>query len=169
MIVIKGIILFFIFFSSTLVGILIAKTYKNRVSDLEEMKNALNMLETKMKFTYEPIPEIFKEISNNIKSSLRDIFVQANKNMENNTAGVAWSLALESSKTNMKEEDIVILKRLNKLLGQTDVEGQVSEIELTKDFLDKQIIKAIKEQEKNEKLYKTLGMITGLAIVIILI
>lgn len=168
MIVIKGVILFLIFASSTLAGIVIAKSYKNRVIDLEEMKNALNMLETKMRFTYEPIPEIFKEISQNMKSSVSNIFIQAANNMKDQTAGIAWSVALDSSQTNMKEEDITVLKRLNKLLGKTDIEGQISEIELTNHFLEKQIEKAREEQEKNEKLYKTLGMITGLAIVIVL-
>lgn len=168
MIFIKGTILFLIFILSTLIGILIAKSYKNRVSDLEEMKNALNMLKTKMKFTYEPIPEIFKEISKNTKLGISDIFLNASENMKNVSAGKSWNIALESSKTNMKEEDINILKGLNKLLGKTDIDGQISEIELTNNFLDKQIEKAIKEQEKNEKLYRTLGMITGLTIVIIL-
>ena len=168
MVFIKGIILFLIFISSTFIGILIAKTYKNRVRDLEEIKNALNMLETKMKFTYEPIPEIFREISKNMKQGVSDIFLKASENMKEHVAGTAWNMALDSSKTNMKDEDIDILKRLNKLLGKTDIEGQISEINLTNSFLDKQIEKAIKEQEKNEKLYKTLGMITGLTMVIIL-
>ena len=53
--------------------------------------------------------------------------------------------------------------------GQTDVEGQVSQIEVTKSFIDMQIDKAEEERKKNEKLYKTLGIIVGLAIVIVLI
>ena len=168
MILIKGSILFLIFISSTFIGILIAKSYKNRVSDLEEMKNALNILKTKMKFTYEPIPEIFKQISQNTKASISKIFLDASQKMKNTSAGEAWKDALNSSKTYMKKEDINILNGLNKLLGKTDIDGQISEIELTNNFLDRQIEKATKEQEKNEKLYKTLGMITGLAIVIIL-
>ena len=44
-----------------------------------------------------------------------------------------------------------------------------SEINLTEKFLDKQIEIAQQEKDKNEKLYKTLGMTIGLAIVILLI
>lgn len=47
--------------------------------------------------------------------------------------------------------------------------GQLSEINLTKKFIDTQIEKAEEEQKKNEKLYKSLGIIAGLAIAIILI
>lgn len=47
--------------------------------------------------------------------------------------------------------------------------GQLSEIELISKFIDEQIIKAEEEQKKNEKLYKSLGIITGIGIAIILI
>ena len=47
--------------------------------------------------------------------------------------------------------------------------GQLSEIELMENFIDKQIGLAEEARMKNEKLYRSLGIITGLAIVIILI
>lgn len=56
-----------------------------------------------------------------------------------------------------------------KLLGKTDVEGQVSEILLTQKLIEKQIEKAEYEKLKNSKLYKSMGVICGLGICIILI
>ena len=55
------------------------------------------------------------------------------------------------------------------MLGKTDKEGQVSQIELAQTFITTQIKKAEKNEEKNAKLYKTLGATVGLALVIILI
>ena len=55
------------------------------------------------------------------------------------------------------------------MLGKTDLEGQISEIKLVQNFLNTQIDLAEKEKQKNEKLYKTLGGVIGLAIVIILV
>lgn len=172
MIIIKSLSLFMILGASTWIGFLVSGKYKNRVSDLTEMKNALNMFETKVRYTYEAIPEIFTQISqtfNNNQSSIGKIFKIASENMKYSPAGDAWNLALDVTDTNMNKEDIKALKGLHKLLGKTDVEGQLSEIELTTSFLDIQITQAIKEKEKNEKLYKTLGIVAGLAIVIILI
>ena len=54
------------------------------------------------------------------------------------------------------------------MLGQTDVEGQISEIEVTENFLNMQIEKAEEDKKKNQKLYKTLGVTIGLVFVIIL-
>ncbi len=75
---------------------------------------------------------------------------------------------IEESNLEINEEDKNILKGLSKLLGKTNLEGQVREIELTQSFLKKQIEDAEQERQKNEKLYKTLGMTIGLAIVILL-
>lgn len=51
----------------------------------------------------------------------------------------------------------------------TDAEGQLSQIEITEGFLEEQIRQAQEEKNKNEKLYKKLGITIGLAIVIVLI
>ena len=88
--------------------------------------------------------------------------------MNNEPANTAWEKAIEESNNNLKEEDKTILKTLSKLLGQTDVEGQISQIEITDKFLDTQIKDAVEEKKKNEKLYTRLGTIIGLAIVILL-
>ncbi len=51
----------------------------------------------------------------------------------------------------------------------TDVDGQMSQIEVTEEFLSKQIKQAREEKQKNEKLYQKLGTTIGLALVILLI
>ncbi len=89
--------------------------------------------------------------------------------MEYNSAGEAWEQAVKTSETNLTKEDINVLLMLSKMLGQTDVEGQISQIEVTETFLEKQIAEAVEEKNKNEKLYRKLGTTIGLAIVIILV
>ena len=49
------------------------------------------------------------------------------------------------------------------------MEGQVNQIELTNQFVETQISKAQTELAKNEKLYKTLGIVCGLTLAIILV
>ncbi|MCI8832759.1 MAG: hypothetical protein HFJ18_03035 [Clostridia bacterium] len=56
-----------------------------------------------------------------------------------------------------------------KILGQTDLQGQIGKVKLTLDFLETQIQHAQTEENKNKKLYKTLGVLTGMGLVIILI
>lgn len=169
MLMIKYIILTGILGISIYIGLLISRKYKDRVTELKEFRNSLNMLESKIKFTYEPLQEIFNQISNCLENDISLIFKNTIENMRKMNTQDAWNKAVEESKLNLNNEDINIIKNMGKLLGKTDVEGQVSEIELTSSFIDMQIEKAEKDKEKNEKLYKTLGTVIGLAIVIILI
>lgn len=166
---IKYLTLIIILASTTYIGILISKKYLNRVKDLKEMKNALNIFSTKIKFTYEPIPETFKEISQKVKPNIANIFKESSEKMKNENAGKAWEEALEESNTNMTKEDIEVLKNLSNLLGKVDIEGQVNEVALVENFLDIQIELAEEEKQKYVKMYKTLGVTIGLAVVIILI
>lgn len=165
---IKYFILFLILITSSLIGKFISKKYLYRLEELEEMNSSLNIFKSKIKFTYEPIPEIFQEIAKGTNKNIGNIFLVAIEKMKNNNANIAWEQAINESYTNLKEEDKHILKTLSKLLGQTDSEGQISQIEITQNFLAEQIKEAREEKVKNEKLYSRLGTTIGLAIVIIL-
>lgn len=168
MIGIKITIYTFIFLSCSFIGILISRKYVNRVNELKEFKNALNIFKTKIRYTYEPIPEIFMQISKSVNPNISNVFSQAANKMEILAAGEAWNIALKMEDLNINEEDKNALNNLSKLLGKTDLEGQLNQIEMTSDFLDEQIKKAEKEKNKNEKMYRTLGMILGMTIVVIL-
>lgn len=158
-----------VFVISAIIGKSLSKKYSYRLEELEEIKNSLNILKTKIKFTYEPLPEIFEEISNNTNYNISQIFKIAKNKMKNNSANIAWEQSVNESVNNLNQEDKKALLTLSKLLGQTDIKGQISQIELTQTFLNKQISQAIEEKKKNEKLYSKLGTTVGLMIVIILI
>ena len=165
----KYFILFLILVSTSLIGKFLSKKYVYRLEELEEIKNALNILKTKIKFTYEPIPEIFFEIAENSNRNISQIFIKAKENMNEISAGEAWEKAVEETECNLNDEAKKIVKTLSKLLGKTDAEGQISQIEITENFLEGQIKEAAEERRKNEKLYTRLGTVMGLTIIIIFV
>ena len=111
---IKVFVLMLIFLSSLKAGKIISKKYSNRVTELKEMKNALNMFLTKIKFTYESIPESFRQISENINGSIGKIFKDAAEGMKENSAGDAWDNSVEKIETSLTKEDKDIIKGLRK-------------------------------------------------------
>ena len=118
---IKYMMLVIIFISSTLIGKFLSKKYTYRLEELEEMQNALNIFKSKIKFTYEPISDIFNDIAKNSIPNISKIFAKARYKMNE-----------LSAETNLNEEDIHAISMLSKMLGQTDVEGQISQIEITR-------------------------------------
>ena len=99
------------------------------------------------------------------------MFADTVKNIEqkNMIAGEAWEKSVELNGSSLKKDDIDCLKTLGKLLGKTDVDGQVNQIELVCTFLENQINEADEEKHKNEKMYQKLGVIVGLMLIIVLI
>ena len=80
MVFLKYFILFIIFLIAAWIGNLISKKYRNRVDELKSFKEAFNILEAKIKFTYEPIGDIFEEISNLfLKNKISSVFYGTKK------------------------------------------------------------------------------------------
>ena len=169
MMFLKYIMIFLVFIICFLIGNILSKRYILRVKELKDFKNALNIIESKIKFTYEPLPEIFLQTSKLLSENISKIFINASSYMKKVTAEEAWNKGMKESNTYLNKEDIESINSFGKMLGKTDKEGQISQIELTKTFIEIQIEKAKKEEEKNAKMYKALGAIVGLAFVIILI
>ena len=135
MLFIKVFIFAMIIGTSSAIGLMLAKKYTNRELELKEIKNALNMFENKIKFTYEDIPTVFKDISKKINGNVGNIFKNASEKMQNMQAGEAWEYALENTYTSLKKADIDIIKGLGRMLGKTDLSGQISEIKLVNNVL----------------------------------
>ena len=167
MIIIKFLILLTIFGASTSIGFLLSRKYKNRVIELNKIRNALLMFKSKIEFTYEPITNIFGDISKIIYLDEKNIFNETIK--KNKEIYGAWNDSIDEVKNNLSKEDKDIIKMFGKMLGKTDIKGQVSEIVLTQSLIEKQIENAEKEREKNVKLYKTMGIVSGIGICIILV
>ena len=154
--VIRYVILFLILLGSTSIGFVLSKRFSYRVKELQSFLSASNVIENKIKFTKEPLSEIFEYAGENIKK------------VDTKTA---WEEAINKNKEKfeLKKEDIVIIKDFGTRIGKTDVEGQLSEIALFNSFLKEQIIKAKDEQKRDEKMYKSLGGVIGLGIIILLV
>ena len=89
--ILKYIDLILIVVVSSYIGISKSKKFSKRVLELKNLKNSLNIFKTKIEFTYEPIREIFLEISKIVYDDKENIFkiFCDNKNVENIT--VSWN------------------------------------------------------------------------------
>lgn len=167
--IIKTFFLIVIFGLAVYIGNSKANQYVYRVKELICIKSALNIFENKIKFTQSPLEEIFKSIGeNSAEQNIKNIF-QALAMKENINIHKKWENAISNIESNLNSEDKNILIDMGKILGTTDVDGQVSNIKITSSFINRQIEKAEQEKEKNAKIFRTLGIVSGLTIIIILI
>lgn len=154
---------------STKIGILLSQKYKYRLDELDELKNNFKIIENKIKYTYEPLEEIFAEVAEISTFSISQLFKNVANNIKEYGAEQAWKSQVKQIDLSLKKEDKEVLKEFGILLGKTNKEGQINQINFACELLERQIEKAQKDKEKNETMYKKLGVILGVGIVIVLI
>lgn len=172
MIFLRFLFLILILSCSTSIGFLLSKKYSDRLNELVTIDKLMQIMKNKIKFTRKPLIDILREISN-IKENdyISELFLDISKNLEKKTVIDAWNESIEEKKTylNLNSEDINLIKSLSSILGKTDIDGQMSGINQFSTLLKVQIMEAEREKNKNAKMYKSLGTIVGLALVIMLI
>ena len=151
------------------IGILISKKYVYRLEELDEIKNDLKIIENKIKYTYQPLEEIFTEVAEISSFGIANLFKNIAENIKEKGAENAWKDEIKKSDLSLKKEDKEALKEFGVLLGKTNKEGQINQIKFASELLERQIEKAEIERAKNETMYKKLGMIFGIGLVIVLI
>ena len=169
MLIIKILLGIGIIFCSIRIGIILSKKYKYRLEELDEFKNVFNIIENKIKYTYQPLETIFSEIAEISSFQVKSFFNYVANNIKREGAESAWKNGLQKTDLNIKKEDKEILKEFGTMLGKINKEGQINQINFTNKLLDRQVEKARIEREKNEKMYQKLSLIFGVGIVIILI
>ena len=112
--ILKFLLLIIIFLLSTIIGIVIAKMYENRVKELQEFKSILNAMKTKIKFTYEPLEEIFNEVSENGKTAVSNIFKQMAIQIRYKKTDEVWTSCIQNADISINQEDKDILKKLGR-------------------------------------------------------
>ncbi|MBZ4644733.1 MAG: stage sporulation protein [Clostridia bacterium] len=160
--------------STTIMGYSLANKYAKRPEELRALQAALQMLEAEIVFSVNPLPDAFEKISRYVPESIKQIFEYSShllKQRTGMTAREAWALSINklSRDMHLQKEDKEILIAFGNSLGCSDRENQIKNIHLACSKLSMEEKKAEVLKEKNERLYKNLGLLGGLLIALLLI
>ncbi len=170
----KIIVALILLFSSTTIGFLIAFRYSLRVKQIEYFISSLNSLENDILYYSTPLPIAMKRVSEKSHKSIAWIFEETWKRLSNKdgySIDKTWHEVIYKNMDilSFSNEDIEIITCFAKELGLGNKETQNKHFQYTKSLLTEQKRKANKEKERNGRMYNRLGILLGLAIVIILI
>jgi stage III sporulation protein AB len=158
--------------TASALGAIYAKSKADRVRQLNGFISAFNMLEVEIGFALSLLPEAFMKIAKIFDRRIGEIFEYVSKMIVDSkiNASEAWNIALEKGFPNLSlsGEDKEALRELGSSLGEVDAESQIKNIRLIIERLKKHMINAEEDKQKSEKLFKNLGVISGLAILLIL-
>ncbi len=160
--------------ASSFLGCFFSKDCGKRPHELRTLQSLLQILENEMCFLSNLLADSFEKIARSTDSCVAVFFEETLKNLRKNeglNASKAWESAVRENikRTSLRKEDEEVLVSFGKMLGASDLEGQIKNIRLTLSQLKMQEDKAEESKKKNESMYRSLGILGGLAIVIILI
>ena len=159
--------------SSSMIGFIIAGTYKKRPNTLRNLQAALSMLESEINYGHLPLPQALKSISRKCDKDVAELFARAAQYLSSRnglTADEAWEKSLKEFFFNsyIAENDYEILIAFGKYLGSTDKQDHIKNIRLAMYNLRQQELSSIQEKEKNEKMWRYLGVLSGIMVVLLL-
>lgn len=82
---------------------------------------------------------------------------------------VAWQTALQGCEALLGREETALVAALGDVLGQTDLDSQLQALEGTRELLDQRIEGARQISQRRSSLYRTMGVLGGAALFILMI
>lgn len=157
---------------STYIGILKSNKLKSREYILREMVTFLGLVENEIRYMMSMLPNAYESARQKLNTNLKDVIGNIVVDMLkfDNTSLIEQSMVTNiSTLDTLYDYDKNVFTTTLKNLGRSDLDSQINIIENGINILQNQIKEANEVKLKNSKLYKTVGTITGIMIVIIFI
>lgn len=154
--------------ATSLIGIMSSDKLKQRVKEINLINYMLEEISILIRYKAMTVYEIVENLKGN------PVFNQLTflNNIEFNLQmpfKIAWESNIDSMQSALKQSDLKMLKSFGATLGTSDIDGQLSTIAVFKENFSQLEKEAITNYEKKSKLYRSLGVLSGAFISIMLI
>ncbi|WP_374712122.1 stage III sporulation protein SpoIIIAB [Symbiobacterium terraclitae] len=156
------------------IGFQIAARYARRPAELRAAQNGLAVLVTEVEYGATPLPDALRSAARAAGATVGAMLVDAAHRLEEGggvTPGEALTAAVAAHReaTCLTPADLEILLALAPVLGASDRRDQVRHLRLAMDRLAAAEAVAADERRRYERMYRYVGVLSGLALVLILI
>ncbi len=160
--------------SSSLIGYSYGAIYSKRLSNLIYLQQCIKLLETEVLYGATPLPDALNNVYKKGNKKTSFIFKEIRQNLLKNKDKSLLDCFIETNdilkeKLHFNKEDIEVFMTLGQTLGTSNRKDHEKNFKLVAAQLKSLEREARIEKDKNEKMYKSLGVLTGIAIVIILL
>ena len=144
-----------------------------RIRDLQEFKKALMILSSEIEHMRAPLPMACANIAKRTREPVSSLFLNFSALLADNvgeTAYQLWTAALDQQKKRayLAAEDWDVIEGFGKTLGYLDKQMQQSAITATVEYINEKTTSLQTQSEKSRRMYRSLGFIGGLLLVVVL-
>ena len=159
--------------ASSALGLYLSGLPAFRRQDFLEIKKALLILKSEIEYAAAPLPEAMANIATRTKAPVSLIFESFALSLKYNEGGETayrlWLAAIDEHKKAgfLKAEDWEIIGNFGKTLGYLDKQMQIDSIRFTMDYIDSEVLQLQESIDKNQRMYRSLGVIAGLLLLVV--
>jgi stage III sporulation protein AB len=162
-----------IVFATSFIGFEAAKRLSERPRQLRIFQSALQALEVEIMYGHTPLHEAARKLSDQLPDPAAAFFRSFAGQLTTleTTVKEAWEKSLDGiwEMTALKENEYEVLRQLGENLGKHDRYTEQKQLLLALSHLEREEKEAHERQLRYEKMAKSLGVLTGLLIAILLI
>lgn len=159
--------------ASTLLGMAMGRWYTQRASQLRDLLLALEVLETEIRYGAVHLSEALRRAGSTVEPPVRDFFLSVAEGLDGHPAlsgAEAWErgLARTAHRLSLDREEKAALRAVGVRLGASDADDQVRYLQAARHVLRRHAEKAEGQRDQGVRLWRYLGVCTGLALVLLL-
>ncbi len=171
-ITVKFVGLFCVFVACTMIGLQWGGRDRRRSDALENFKAAAKLLKSDIRFRHTALPYALMEAGARVKpleaflNNVADELTEANLSFAD-----AWTkhVRADLKSFELTDDDRESIRGLAATLGHLDIEAQNISLDTLIEYIDEKQKELAPQILKNQKLYRSLGVLTGLMLVVILL
>ncbi|UJF31261.1 stage III sporulation protein SpoIIIAB [Paenibacillus hexagrammi] len=154
-------------------GFLQASHYARRPKQIRLMISALQRMETEIVYAVTPLPDAFRSLSKQMAEPVSSMFRLTSERLisaEGRSTREIWQHTITDMwrRTSMKQPEQEVVLQLGSVLGLSDRGDQIKHLRLAVSQLQAEEAEARDEQRRYEKMWKSLGVLVGALIVILM-
>ncbi|MDR3552712.1 MAG: stage III sporulation protein AB [Clostridia bacterium] len=153
-------------------GMFAAQKLVRRASQLEALIGAVGFISTEIRYSATQMNVLLARLDAMAEYGRLKIFGFCGAGLDGRRGlSSVWESALEQSRPylSLEEADYEALRVFGRSLGATDVEGQLANCENCRALLTQRLGVAREDQRRRGKMYSSLGVLTGVFFLILLI
>lgn len=162
----------FVVLACTGIGFYLAKQYSDRPKQIRQWTSALKAIEAEIMYNATPMNQLAKQLGDQMPPPCSYFFKWLDEELKLTTQNLseAWdkTMALYIPYTALKKKEQESLRQFGQTLGRYNRLEQEKQIHLTLNHLEREEAEARADQAKYEKMWRNLGFLLGVFIVLLL-
>ena len=158
--------------TTTWIGFERSGRLSRRPKNIRSLKSALQVLEAEIIYSQATLQEAFLSVSRRVPVPIKIFFLKLSEDLRGQGDFYAiWESRVDQliKSADFKPNEREILQQFGRTLGQHDLRQQQKHIQLAMLHLDREMEEAVEEHRKYGKMARSLGFLSGMFIVILLI